>query len=150
MEVRPNGTVPERSCIRHSRQIDRGSSLQGIASATATAWYGPRDIALIRVSRAIPIFDVNGDRIPEFRRPIYIGNPREVSAPTSAFSMELYSKNAFCGQGDGVLRCDTLSNLWWSPNFRNQFFQLPFGAWEHNGRFEGGDDGAPLLKYALD
>jgi hypothetical protein len=63
--------------------------------------------------------------------------------------MELFSKNVFCGQGDENLRCTRLSNLWWSPNFRNKFFQLPTGAFDDGVFVAGwGDDGGPLLKYA--
>jgi hypothetical protein len=89
-----------------------------------------------------------GDRIQEFRRPIYTGTAVQVSEPFIPTSMKIFSKNAFFGQAGGDLRCDTLSNLWWSPNFRNEFFQLPVGAWENNGVFKPGDDGGPLLKYA--
>jgi hypothetical protein len=61
--------------------------------------------------------------------------------------MEHFSKIGFCGQGGaGRLRCDTLSNIWFSPTFRHEFFQLPAGAWK-SGFYEPGDSGGPLLKY---
>jgi hypothetical protein len=68
--------------------------------------------------------------------------------------MENFARDAFCTRGgDGELRCDSLSNLWYSPNFRHEFLQLPAAAWATTTsswpwRFQGGDSGAPLLKYA--
>jgi len=117
------------------------------ANGGHTAWFGPRDLAFIRLDRALQVYDDNGNWIQEYRRPIYAGPASQVTAPYTSASMEKFSKNGFCGQGDGSLRCDTLSNLWWSPNFRHQFFQLPYGAWD-SGMFEAGDSGGPLLKYA--
>jgi hypothetical protein len=114
-----------------------------------TTYQGTPGIAFIRVNMAIPIFDAEGLRTNEFRRPIYTGRPEMVSAPYTFPFMENFSRNAFCGQGDGNLRCDRLSNLWWSPNFRNHFFQLPYEAWNTGFYVEGkGDEGGPLLKYA--
>jgi len=114
-----------------------------------TTWWGAPGIAIIRVNAAIPIFAADGSRIAEFRRPIYTGPPQAVSAPYSFASMEIFSRNVFCGQGDENLRCDKLSNLWWSPNFRNKFFQMPKEAFDAGYFVAGwGDDGGPLLKYA--
>src|SRR5262245_8486411 len=114
-----------------------------------TTYQGTPGVAFIRVNMAIPIFDAAGARINEFRRPIYTGAPTMVSAPYSFPSMENFSRLAFCGQGDGNLRCDRLSNIWWSPNFRYQFFQLPYEAFSTGMYVEGrGDEGGPLLKYA--
>jgi hypothetical protein len=43
------------------------------------------------------------------------GRRGSVSAPYTFPLMENFSRNVFCGQGDGNLRRDTRSNLWWSP-----------------------------------
>lgn len=110
-------------------------------------WFGPRDVAMIRVDEAIPIFDENGEQIEEYQRPIFVGPALQVSEPFVNPILNYFSRNAFCGQSDGNLRCDTLSNLWWSPNFRNTFLQLPAGAWA-SGFYEAGDSGGPLIKYA--
>jgi len=112
-------------------------------------YQGTPGVAFIRVNMAIPIFDVDGARINEFRRPIYTGAPSGVSAPFTFPSMEYFSRIAFCGQGDANLRCDRLANIWWSPNFRNQFFQMPREAFTTGFYAEGGgDEGGPLIKYA--
>jgi hypothetical protein len=112
-------------------------------------YQGTPGIAFIRVNMAIPIYDSNGVRINEFRRAIYTGSPGTVSPPYSNPAMENFSRVGFCGQGDENLRCDRLTNIWWSPNFRNQFFQMPRGAFTTGFWSEGkGDEGGPLLKYA--
>src|SRR5262245_48673024 len=114
-----------------------------------TTYQGTPGVALIRVNMAIPIFDSEGVQINEFRRPIYTGPPEMVSAPYSFPSMENFSRIAFCGQGDGNLRCDRLTNIRWTEHFRNQFFHLPYGAFTSGMYVEGrGDEGGPLLKYA--
>ena len=141
-----DSTEPEISRVHvHPNWLEEG----GLES-----WFGPQDMAFIRVNTAIPIFDAGGARVREFRRPIYTGHPALVSDPYSSKPMENFARNAFCGRGgDGRLRCDTLSNLWYSPNFRHQFLQLPAAAWETTSsswpwRYQGGDSGGPLLKYA--
>lgn len=118
-----------------------------LRASTSGAWFGPHDIALVHYDSAIPIFDSEGDRIDEFRRPIYTGPPNAVAEPNSSISMENFASDVFCGQSDAELRCDTLSNIWWSPNFMNTYLQIPNGAWK-SGFFVGGDSGGPLLKYA--
>jgi len=110
-------------------------------------WFGPPDVAFIRVDMAIPLFDDWGQRIDEFRRPIYTGRAEHVADPFPTGRLENFSQYGFCGQSDGDLRCDELSNLWFSPAFVSNFFQLPLGAW-HSAYFAPGDSGGPLLKYA--
>jgi len=112
-----------------------------------TAWFGPRDMAFIRVDQYIPVYDENDQRITEYRRPIFTGPAEFVSEPFVSSSRDNFAQNVFCGQGSGSLRCDRLRNLWYSPGFRHQFLQLPHGAWT-GGFYQGGDSGGPLLKYA--
>jgi hypothetical protein len=115
---------------------------------TTYPYQGIPGIAFIRVNMAIPIFDLEGARINEFRRPIYTGSPAMVSNNSFPF-MENFSRNAFCGQGDGNLRCDRLSDIRWTPYYRKHFFQVWGGAWDTGFYVEGrGDEGGPLLKYA--
>jgi len=119
-----------------------------LANGGHTAWFGPRDIAFIRINKAIPVYDETNKRRPDwsqdYSRPIFAGHPTQVSSP---FVPAQIGENVFCGQGSGSLRCDQLTNLWYSPNFRSQFIQLPYGAWT-GGFYEGGDSGGPLLMNA--
>lgn len=120
-----------------------------------TAWFGPRDVAFIYVDRFIEVRRPNASGteqvVPEFRRAVYTGPSAPAVEPVR---MSPLDTRVFCGHGNpSSLNCDTLKNLWYSPGFRSEFFQLPQAAWNNRRAdppFEPGDSGGPLLVYAPD
>jgi hypothetical protein len=118
-----------------------------LAHGGQTSWFGPRDVAIIRVDWAIPMYDDDGVRIVTYQRPIYTGPTPLVSEPFAPVALDNFAQDVFCGQSSSSLRCDGLKNLWYSPSFRNTFVQIPYGAWT-GGFYAPGDSGGPLLKRA--
>ncbi len=117
-----------------------------------TAWFGPSDVAFIHVNEYIPVVASDGRDLGEYHRAIYTGPADAIAAPNRWESSEwIHDSNAFCGRGNGGLWCDKLTNLWFSPNFRNEFLQLPSAAWANSRAqppFEPGDSGGPLMIYS--
>ena len=62
-----------------------------LANGGHTAWFGPRDMAFIRVDAAIPVLDADGNAIPEYRRPIYTGSPYNIAEPFESQYTEEYA-----------------------------------------------------------
>ncbi|MDH5546092.1 MAG: FG-GAP-like repeat-containing protein [Gammaproteobacteria bacterium] len=111
-----------------------------------TSWFGPADIAFVRIQDYLPVNDASGNPIAQYERAIYVGDPLEVADNTASSPDRT---NSLCGYGvTSRLTCGFTDWMKYYNNFREEFFHIPRSTFDGVWGFEGGDSGGPFLKFA--